>query len=83
MNAWLAGALVIVAAMLPLGVAALRRPAVEGLPALQVAGTGTAIALILLAIGIHRQLFVDLGLLTGPLSFAGTVAFAAILGRPR
>jgi multisubunit Na+/H+ antiporter MnhF subunit len=82
MNAWLVAALVIVATMLPLTVAALRRPAVEGLPALQVAGSGTSVALVLLAIGINRQLFVDLGLVTGLVSFAGTIAFAATLGRP-
>jgi multisubunit Na+/H+ antiporter MnhF subunit len=80
-NAWLVAAFVIVVALLPLGLAVLRRPAVEGLAALQVGGTGTAVALVLLAMGLHRQLFVDLGLVAGVTGFAGTMAFAAVLGR--
>jgi multisubunit Na+/H+ antiporter MnhF subunit len=82
-SSWLVAALVIVVATLPLGAAALRRPAVEGLAALQVAGTGAALALVLVAMGVHRQLFVDLGLVAGLMTFAGTVTFAAVLGRAR
>jgi multisubunit Na+/H+ antiporter MnhF subunit len=81
-NAWLVTALVMVATMLPLCLAAFRRRGVEGVPALQVAGLGTSMTLVLLAIGLDRQLFVDLALVTGLLNFAGTVAFAAVLGRP-
>lgn len=82
-NAWLAASLVLLLAMLPLAAATLRRPAVEGLPALQVAGVSASLAFVTLSMGMGRQLFIDLGLVTALLSFAGTVAFAAVLGRRR
>jgi multicomponent Na+:H+ antiporter subunit F len=83
MNVWLVTALVVLVAMLPLIAAALRRPAVRGLPALQVAGVNTSLAFAMLAIGIGRRLFIDLALICGLLGFAGTVAFAAALERRR
>ena len=81
MNAWQLTALVLLLAMVPLLAAAVRRPAVEGVPALQVAGVNASLAFAMLAVGMGRQLFIDLALVTALLSFAGTVAFAAALGR--
>lgn len=81
MNVWLTSALALLVAMLPLGIAALRRPAIEGLPSLQVAGVNTALILVLLSIGLGRQPFVQLALVGGLLAFAGTLAFAAVLER--
>jgi multicomponent Na+:H+ antiporter subunit F len=81
MNAWLVTALIVLMTMLPLAVATLRRPAIEGLPALQVAGVNASLAFMMLAVGMGRQLFVDLALVTAVLSFAGSVAFAAVLER--
>lgn len=81
MNVWLTSALALLVAMLPLGIAALRRPAIEGLPSLQVAGVNTALILVLLSIGLGRQPFVQLALVGGVLAFAGTLAFAAVLER--
>jgi multisubunit Na+/H+ antiporter MnhF subunit len=69
--------------MLPLAAAAARRPAAEGLPALQVAGVNASLALVMLSMGTRRQLLIDLALVTALLGFAGTVAFAAVLERRR
>jgi multicomponent Na+:H+ antiporter subunit F len=53
----------------------------DGLAALELAGTiGTAIFL-LLAQAVHRQPFVDLALVFAVLSFVGALAFARLLER--
>ena len=83
MNVWLVCGLVLLLTMLPLLFAALHRPPIEGLPALQVAGVNASLALFVLAIGMNRQPFVDLALVVAVLSFAGTIAFASVLERRR
>jgi multisubunit Na+/H+ antiporter MnhF subunit len=83
MNEWLVAALVLLVAMVPLGVVCVYSPAVEGLVALQVAGTNTALILLLLAEGIHRQPFADLALILAATSFIGPLAFAYFLERAR
>jgi multicomponent Na+:H+ antiporter subunit F len=83
LNEWLVAALVLLAAMLPLlGVAALAG-AVDGLVALQVAGTDAALVLLLLSEGIQRQGFADLAIVLALLSFAGSLAFSYFLERVR
>ena len=52
MNVWLAAALILLAAMLPLGaVCFFARRAIDGLVALDLAGTNAALALLLLSEG--------------------------------
>src|SRR5947208_1456880 len=63
MNVWLAAALILLAAMLPLGaVCFFARRAIDGLVALDLAGTNAALALLLLSEGLKRQPFADLAL---------------------
>ena len=80
MNVWLAAALILLAAMLPLGaVCFFARRAIDGLVALDLAGTNAALALLLLSEGLKRQPFADLALVAAALSFVGTVAFSYFL----
>jgi multisubunit Na+/H+ antiporter MnhF subunit len=80
-NGWLWAATILVAALVPLLVVAVRRPVLEALVALEVAGTLSAVALLLLAEGSNRQAFADLALALGLLSFIGTVTFLRFLER--
>ena len=80
MNVWLAAALVLIAAMVPLGLVCFLVPrAVDGLVALDLAGTNAALILLLLSEGLKRQPFGDLALVLAVLSFIGTVAFSYFL----
>lgn len=80
MNVWLAAGLVLLAAMLPLGlVCALVKRPIDGLVALDMAGTNAAIALLLIAEGLKRQPFGDLALVLSVMSFVGTIAFSYFL----
>jgi multisubunit Na+/H+ antiporter MnhF subunit len=80
-TAWLVGCGVLLALLAPLlGVAALGS-AEDGLVALQVAGTVTALALLLFAAGSGRAAVSDLALVAGAASLVGTLAFAALLER--
>ena len=73
MSAWLAGAAVLVALLVPLGLAAAARTPGDGLVALQLAGTITTVAVLLMAVGLALVLAVG--------SFIGSLAYATILGR--
>lgn len=80
MNIWLAAGLILLIAMLPLGlVCFFVRRAVDGVVALDFAGTNAAIALVLLSEGIKRQPFADLAIVLAVMSFVGTVAFSYFL----
>jgi multicomponent Na+:H+ antiporter subunit F len=69
--------------MLPLLGVAFAAGAVDGLVALQVAGTDAALVLLLLSEGIERQGFADLAIVLALLSFAGSLAFSYFLERVR
>jgi len=79
MNAWLVSALVLVAALVPLGIVAGTRPFADGVVALQAAGSDTVLILLLLAEGLHRQPFVDLSLVLAVLAFVGALVIAGYL----
>jgi multicomponent Na+:H+ antiporter subunit F len=81
MNEWLAVALVLLVAMLPLGLVSVLSSALDGLVALQLAGTNAAFVLLLVAEGLKRQPFADLALVLALLSFVGSLAFAHFLER--
>jgi multicomponent Na+:H+ antiporter subunit F len=82
-NEWLIAALVLLVAMLPLLGVCFLCDAVDGLVALQVAGTDAAFILVLLSEGIGRQAFADLAIVLALLSFAGSLAFSYFLERAR
>ncbi|TMK67989.1 MAG: cation:proton antiporter [Actinobacteria bacterium] len=80
MNVWLAAALVLLGAMVPLvAVCILVRRAIDAVVALDLAGTNAALVLLLLSEGLKRQPFADLALVFALLSFIGTIAFSYFL----
>jgi multicomponent Na+:H+ antiporter subunit F len=79
-NIWLAASLALLVAMLPLGlVCFFSRRAIDGLVALDLAGTNAALILLLLSEGLKRQPLADLALILALLSFVGTIAFSYFL----
>jgi multisubunit Na+/H+ antiporter MnhF subunit len=83
MNEWLIASGVLLVAMLPLLFVCVVSSAVDGLVALQLAGTNVAFILLLLSEGIERQSFADLALVLAMTSFVGSLAFAYFLERAR
>jgi multicomponent Na+:H+ antiporter subunit F len=81
MNEWLVAALVLLVAMLPLGAVCVFSSALDGLVALQLAGTNAALVLLLLSEGTQRQPFADLALVLALLSFVGSLAFSYFMER--
>jgi multicomponent Na+:H+ antiporter subunit F len=78
---WLVAGAVLLASVLPLLWVCLRRPILEALVALELAGTITTLVLLIIAQGTHRQPFFDLALVSALLSFGGGLAFARFLER--
>lgn len=79
MNAWYIAAAVLPAGLLgPLWVAA-RRPALDGVIALQVAATIAALELVVLGEAMRRQTLMGLGLVLATVSWPGTLAFLRYL----
>ncbi len=83
MNSWLWMVAVLAALLVPLLGVAVRARLLEGVVAMEVGGTMSAIALLLLAEGTNRQPFADLALALAILSFAGSLAFLRFLERAR
>lgn len=83
MNSWLWTATVLATLLVPLLGVAVRARLLEGVVAMEVGGTLSAIALLLLAEGTNRQPFADLALALAVLSFAGSLAFLRFLERAR
>jgi multicomponent Na+:H+ antiporter subunit F len=83
MSEWEIAAATLIAALLPCGWVCWRRSFAEGVVALQLAGTLTALALLALAEAEGRQPFADLALVLAPLSFAGSLIFLRFLERQR
>ena len=83
MNVWLCAAAVLAVPLAGLAVVALRRPALEGVVALEVAGVDAVLILLLLAEGTRRQAFADLAIVLAALSFVGGIAFVRFLEQLR
>jgi len=81
MNEWEIAAAILGAAIVPCLGLCLVTGAMRALVALELAGTLTASALVLLAEGFHRQPFIDLALLLALLSVLGAMAFARLMER--
>jgi multisubunit Na+/H+ antiporter MnhF subunit len=79
LNAWYIAAAVLPAGLLgPLWVAA-RRPALDGVIALQVAATIAALELVVLGEAMRRQTLMGLGVVLATVSWPGTLAFLRYL----
>jgi multisubunit Na+/H+ antiporter MnhF subunit len=81
MNEWLVAATALIVGIGPCLALCLAGKPVDGLVALELAGTLTCAALLLLSEGFHRQSFVDLAVVFAALNFAGGLAFARMLER--
>jgi multicomponent Na+:H+ antiporter subunit F len=80
LNEWLLSASVLlVGGLVPLAVAAVTADAISGAAALNLAGPVTAVILLLLSEGLHRQPFVDLAVVLAIVSFVGSVIVARFL----
>ena len=83
MNEWLWAAAALTVMLVPLVAVAARRPATDGIVALQAASTDAVLAMLLIAQGTHRQPFADLALVLAATSFVGTIAFVRFVQRVR
>lgn len=83
MSVWMAGAAGLVALLVPLALVATLRSPSDGLVALQLASVITAVALLLMARALHREILADLALVLGVGSFIGGLAYATLLERER
>jgi multicomponent Na+:H+ antiporter subunit F len=83
MNVWLWSAAALVVPLAGLAIVAIRRPVLEGVVALEVAGVDAVLILLLLAEGTRRQAFADLAIVLAVMSFAGGIAFVRFLERLR
>ena len=81
MTAYFAAAVVLVAAMAPLLIFAIRAEPADGLVALNLGGTIATLVFLLLAEATERQPFFDLAVVSAVLSFAGGLAYARFLER--
>jgi multisubunit Na+/H+ antiporter MnhF subunit len=79
MNEWEIAAVVLLAAIVPCVGVCVLASASDALVALELAGTLTATALMVLCEGFHRQPFVDLALVLVLLSLVGALAFARMM----
>jgi multicomponent Na+:H+ antiporter subunit F len=83
MSGWLIAAGVTIAALAPLGTVAVRGEVEDGLVALELAGTTSAVAVLLLAHALGEAYLADVALVLAVASFVGSLAFATLLERER
>jgi multicomponent Na+:H+ antiporter subunit F len=78
---WLVSAAVLVAMLVPLAALAALGTPDDGLVALELASVLVTVALLLMAVGLDRQILGDLALVLAVGSFAGSLAYAVLLER--
>ncbi|HEY7282373.1 MAG TPA: monovalent cation/H+ antiporter complex subunit F [Actinomycetota bacterium] len=76
---WFAAAFLLV--LVPCGIRAVRGSTFDRLLGMQLGGVVASLALVMLGEGFGRSIYVDLGVVLGVLSFAGTLAFIRLLER--
>lgn len=81
MNAFLTAAVALLAGFLPLGWVCMREPEIDGVVALEVAGTLTTLILICLAEGFHRSVYAGVAVACAALTWVGALVFARFFGR--
>jgi multisubunit Na+/H+ antiporter MnhF subunit len=80
-SVWLVCAAVLVGMLVPLAaVAALGTPD-DGMVALALAGLIVAVALLLMAVGLDREILAALALVLAVAAFVGSLAYATLLER--
>ncbi|HZD74890.1 MAG TPA: monovalent cation/H+ antiporter complex subunit F [Actinomycetota bacterium] len=81
MNEWLVAALALLAGLVLCGIVCLRGEPTERLVGLTMSGNVEALVLLLLAVGYHRTVYLDLALSLALLTFAGGLVFTRFLER--
>ncbi len=81
MNVWLLCSAIVLAALIPCGVVAMRGDAPNRLVALEMGAIVLAIHLVLLTQGFHRVPFYDVPLALAFLAFGGALVFTRFLER--
>ena len=81
MSLWLGCAAVLVALLVPLAAVAAFGSPDDGLVALELASVLVTVALLLMAVGMGRQILGDLALVLAVASVAGALAYAVLLER--
>lgn len=81
MNAFEVAGTVLLAAFAPLLWCVYTRRAIDGLIALELAGTLTVLVLLCFAQGFHRSFEFDVAIVAAVLVWAGGLVFARFLGR--
>lgn len=81
MSVWLAAATALLLGLMPLGLVIIRRPLLEALVALELAGVLNTLVLLVLAEAFNRPAFMDLALVLALLSLAGGLVFARMVER--
>jgi multicomponent Na+:H+ antiporter subunit F len=78
---WLVSAAVLIALLVPLGALAALGAPDDGLVALELASVLVTVALVIMAVGLDRQILGDLAVVLAVGSFAGSLAYAVLLER--
>lgn len=81
MNAFTIAASALLVGFLPLAIVALRTRPIDGVVALQLAGTVGTLVLLCLAEGLHRSFLYTLPVVSALMSWIGGLVFVRFLGR--
>ena len=81
MNVWLWGATALLVGIVPCGWTAMRATRADALVALEVAGTVSTLALVLMSEGFNRASYMGVPLALAFLSIVGSLLIARFLGR--
>ena len=81
MNAFVWAATALLLGFVPLGLVALRREPIDGVVALQLAGTLVVLILLCFAEGFHRSFEYTLPIVAAVMSWIGGLVFVRFLGR--
>ena len=77
---FVAGAVALLACLLPLAWVAMRARAEHGLAALELAGVVTTVAIVCLAVGLDSTAFTGLAVVTAVMTWLGGMVVARFLG---
>jgi multisubunit Na+/H+ antiporter MnhF subunit len=80
-NAFIWAGTILLLGFVPLGFVALRREPIDGVVALQLAGTLVVLILLCFAEGFHRSFEYTLPIVAGVMSWIGGLVFVRFLGR--
>ena len=81
LNAFEIAAAALLLGLVPLGAVAMRRRAVDGFVALELAGSLLVLVLLCFAEGFHRSVYYDVPVVAAATSWVGGLVVARFLGR--